>query len=96
MNLLIKFFLNIFDHFTEKQINKFLIKVFARDIPIIVDVGSHKGEYISNITKNFKFEIIYAFEPNPEIFQILKKKFTNNNNIKINNIVIGDFNDVKI
>ena len=96
MNLLIKFFLNIFDHFTEKQINKFLIKVFARDIPIIVDVGSHKGEYISNITKNFKFEIIYAFEPNPEIFQILKKKFTNNNNIKINNFGIGDFNDVKI
>ena len=94
MNLVIKFFLNFFDYFTEKKINEFLKKIFARDIPIIFDVGSHKGEYILNIKKNFKFKTIYAFEPNPEIFQILKKKFINERNIKLNNFGIGDLNSV--
>ena len=42
-----------------KRVIKFLNNY---EIDSIIDVGSHKGEYIFNILKNFEFEKIYSFE----------------------------------
>ena len=50
MNFIIKYILKFLDSFTEKQITNYLKIIFSSKIPLIIDVGSHKGEY--NMLKN--------------------------------------------
>ena len=58
MKILVKFILDLFDTITEIKTTKFLKKILSNDINVLIDVGSHKGEYISNIIKNFKYNKI--------------------------------------
>ncbi len=75
MKVIIKSLLDLFDYFTQKKILKEIKNQLKLERPItLIDVGAHKGEYISSIKKNFPIKKIYAFEPNSEIFNILKKK----------------------
>ena len=75
MKELIKIVLNLFDFFTQQKILKALSKkIKNNNISTLIDVGSHKGEYINSIKKKFDVQTIYGFEPNPEILRILKKK----------------------
>ncbi len=96
MKLFVKFLLDIFDKQTEKKINFFLKKIFGNEIQILIDVGSHKGEYIDNILNHFKFKKLYSFEPNPKIFNILTKKLKNHQDIEIFNYGVGDKNKTEI
>ena len=73
MKEIVKFILSIFDFFTQQKIiNALSKKIKDNKIKVLLDVGSHKGEYISSL-KKFLIENIYGFEPNPDIFKILKK-----------------------
>ena len=67
------------------------ISIYLRKLKIntIIDVGFHKGEFIDN---NFflKKKKIYAFEPNPKIYNYSKKKFKNKKKIKIFNYCLSD------
>ena len=74
MKLFVKLILDIFDKQTGEKIN-FYLKIFIDTIPVVIDVGSHKGEYIDNILNNFETKKIYSFEPNPKILKILRKNF---------------------
>jgi FkbM family methyltransferase len=96
MKILVKFILDLFDITTEIKIKKFFKKIFLNKINIIIDVGSHKGEYIFNIIKNFHYNKIYCFEPNPKIFNILKKKISKKQNIELNNIGVGNIEGSEI
>ena len=54
MKVFIKTILNIFDFFTQKKIINEIKSALNTQKPIsLIDVGSHKGEYISSIKKNF-------------------------------------------
>ena len=76
MKEIVKLILSIFDLFTQQKIiNALSKKIKDNKINILLDVGSHKGDYISSLNKKFSIENIYCFEPNPDIFEILKKKF---------------------
>ncbi len=80
MKELIKFILNIFDFFTQQKILRELEKkIIKKKIKILIDVGSHKGEYISSLKSRFYIDNIFGFEPNPNVFQILKKRFKDSN-----------------
>ncbi len=96
MKILVKFILDLFDTITEIKTTKFLKKILSNDINVLIDVGSHKGEYISNIIKNFKYNKIYSFEPNPKIFDELNKKLSNKKNIKLNLLGVGDCEKIEI
>ena len=96
MNFIIKYILKFLDSFTEKQITNYLKIIFGSKIPLIIDVGSHKGEYINNLIKNFKFKKIYAFEPSPKNFDQLKKIFQDKDNIELLNVGIGEKNEKRI
>ena len=74
MKFFVKLILDIFDKQTEKKINFYLHNIFIDKINVVIDVGSHKGEYIDNLLRNFEIKKLYSFEPNPKIFEILKKK----------------------
>tara|TARA_Y100000031_G_C8196635_1_gene374012 strand:- start:195 stop:908 length:714 start_codon:yes stop_codon:yes gene_type:complete len=77
MKDIIKIILNIFDFFTQQKIIKKIRSEFKTQKSIsLIDVGSHKGEYISSIKKNFDIKQIYGFEPNKDIFEILNKNFS--------------------
>ena len=77
MKDIIKIILNIFDFFTQQKIIKKIRSELKTQKSIsLIDVGSHKGEYISSIKKNFDIKQIYGFEPNKDIFEILNKNFS--------------------
>lgn len=90
MKVLIKLLLNLFDYFTQEKINLIIKKHLNLDYPItVIDVGSHKGEYISTIKKRFKINKIYGFEPNHEIYQNLFDKYKKDKRIVLNNCGIS-------
>ena len=89
MKEIVKFILSIFDFFTQQKIINALSKIIKNNkINILLDVGSHKGEYISSLNKNFLIGKIYGFEPNPDIFKTLKKRLCKSN-IKLFNYGIS-------
>ena len=65
-------FINFFDKFHQKRIIKFLQN---KKIRSVIDIGAHKGEFISYLLNIRSINNIHAFEPQPDIFKELKKKF---------------------
>lgn len=63
--------------------------------PLIFDIGANEGQSIERFKKIFESPIIHAFEPNLNGYEKLKSKFNNNSNIVINNIGIGDKEEIK-
>ena len=59
-------------------------------IDLIIDIGSHKGEFLSNVIKCIPFKKAYTFEPQKEVFEILKNNLINDNRILHNNLGISD------
>ncbi len=87
-------FVNFIDkNYHHKRLIKFLNNY---KIDLIIDVGSHKGEFIKNATKYIPFKKAYTFEPQKYIFEILKKNLNKDNRIMHNNIGIGDIKGKKI
>ena len=58
--------------------------------PKIIDIGAHLGESIKNFKKFTTEYKINSFEPNPELFQIINKKFEYDKKIIIKNYAISD------
>ena len=85
---MLKILINNLDSFQLYRIIKFLNK-FKFDI--IIDVGAHKGEFINYSLKYLNPKKIYAFEPQREINNFLKKRFKNKK-IEISNLAIGKSN----
>ena len=92
MSLLIKIILFFFDNLTRKKIFNHLKKINGTNFDFLIDVGSHKGEYIKDISKEFKIKDIWAFEPNPNVYENLKKNTKNINSIKYFNCALGEEN----
>ena len=64
---------NILDFYHQNRIVNFLKPL---KIDKVIDVGAHKGEFLSYILKLQNVKKIFAFEPQIAIFKILSKKFT--------------------
>ncbi len=80
--------INIIDLYHQKRIKNYLKKL---NLKYFIDVGAHKGEFLSNIlTLNYKK--IYCFEPQEKIFKILHKNFANKKNIKLFNLGLAHKN----
>jgi len=77
--MFIENFINFIDRvYHQRRILSFLQKY---SIKTIIDVGSHKGEFISYILKIPSISAIYAFEPQKNIFNILKNKYIKNKKV---------------
>lgn len=58
---------------------------------VFVDIGSNRGEAIlSMLVASGQVTHIHGFEPNPEVFQKLKKYFRNNPKVELHNFGLGD------
>jgi FkbM family methyltransferase len=51
---------------------------------IVMDVGGYKGEWSEIIIKKYN-PTVHIFEPVPDYYNIIKKRFSNNNKIKVYN-----------
>ncbi len=81
-------FINFVDrNYHHKRIVEFLKKY---KIDLILDIGSHKGEFIKNITPHISFKKVYSFEPQKDIFDILKNNFINDKRIIISNLGVSN------
>ena len=84
--------INFFDFYHQRRIINYLKKL---KINYFVDVGSHKGEFLSFLLK-LRYKKIYCFEPQKKIFKILFKKYRNKKNVEFYNIALSDKNTYKI
>ena len=76
-------FININYH--HRRIVKFLNR---NKISKLIDVGSHKGEFLQCFLKLKKIKTVYAFEPQIEIFKILNENLKKYRNINKYNIAL--------
>lgn len=61
------------------------------DIPLIFDIGAHKGESIRHFSEIFKNSVIHSFEPDPQSFSHLTSSFSNHPSIaKLNNLALSN------
>ena len=67
------------------RISRFLTNYMITEL---IDVGSHKGEFIKNFLKFNKIQTAYAFEPQKDIYKILQQNLKKNINIKKKNIAL--------
>ena len=72
------------------RLRRFYKSVLKTEAPVILDVGSNKGQTIDFFLKHFKNPKIYGFEPNHDLYLRLVEKYNNNNNIVITNCGISD------
>ncbi len=68
----------------------FIEKVLSRLIvdkknAVFFDIGANVGELSHILNHNLPNSLIYSFEPNPNIFQILAEKFKERDNVRIFN-----------
>lgn len=61
-----------------------------KKIDCVIDVGSHKGEFISKVIRNKNLPI-FSFEPQKKIIKILKKNTRQYNIKKYFNYALSDF-----
>ena len=64
MIFLDKFFL-FFSNYHHKKISNYLQKLELKEL---IDVGAHKGEFLSYVIKINSIKRFYAFEPQKKIF----------------------------
>ena len=79
---------NILDYYHQNRIINFLKPLH---IDKVLDVGSHKGEFLSYIL-SLSYKKIYCFEPQKKIFKILYKNFKNKKNVQLFNLGLADKN----
>ena len=82
-----KFNIINFDELLKEKVNK--------ENPIIFDVGGHNGGSIKRFKKIFDKPIIHSFEPNKEVFEVMKKNYQNDNQVYCNNFALGNVNEEK-
>ena len=96
MLFLIKLILQIFDKFTQDKVFKFIKTIVNDKINVLLDVGSHRGEYILSINKIFSINKIIGFEPNPKIYKILSNQTNKLKNTELLNFAVGEKNGTTI
>ena len=95
MKILEKLAIIFFDYldkfFHQRRIIKTLKKEVS-DLNNFIDVGAYKGTYTDLILNNFKPKKILMFEPQEEIFNFLKKKYSDNKDIYLFNKALSNEN----
>ena len=84
------FFEKIFDILDHIHQNRILYLIKKLDLETLIDVGSHKGEFLSFMLKNKNFKNFYAFEPQNNPYLILKRKNLKNSHVRIFKLAMSD------
>lgn len=79
--------------FTGLRLKKYY-RSLLRDIqkPVILDVGANRGQSIRFFLSLNKRSVIYAFEPNPVLFQQLSTTYNGSSNVHVFPFAVSDTN----
>lgn len=66
------------------------LKKMVPELTTIIDVGANSGQFTKVATHLYPQAQIYTFEPLPNLYPVIKKKFGSNPNIKTYNIALGN------
>ncbi|MAO32305.1 MAG: hypothetical protein CL824_02260 [Crocinitomicaceae bacterium] len=98
----IKKIVNIFGYdfkkFNKKDYDLSFDEILKKNLPndpIIFDVGANKGQSIEKYLKLFDNPTIHSFEPIKDEIHKLEKKYQKNTNIYLNNLALGEKNEIK-
>ena len=83
---------NLLHHIHQTRIIRYIKKFKTH---YFIDVGAHKGEFLTYLLKLKNIKKIYCFEPQKKIYRTLYKNFKNNKKIKFFNIGLGNNNTKK-
>ena len=93
MEIIISTLIDFIDkYYHQKNINNKLIDLNLKNA---IDIGAHKGEFLSSIISINKRIKVHSFEPQLTICKKLKSKFKNYKNIFIYNLAISNENKKK-
>ena len=87
---------NLINFLDKNYHHKRIIKYLRNHkIDSVIDAGAHKGEFLINIMSHVPFKKAYTFEPQLDVFNILKKKLNNDERIKHNNLALSEIIEKK-
>ena len=86
-------FFDLIDKFFHQKRIIFTLKKNISQLDNFIDVGAHKGTYTDLVLNNFKTKRIFMFEPQDIIFDYLKQKYSENENIFLFNTALSNKND---
>ena len=84
--MLIKNFFNFLSNFHYNKIYEYSKNL---NFEIMIDVGSHQGEFVSRFLHFKKIKNFFCFEPNKVLYKKLYKKYKNNKKIMIFDHALG-------
>ena len=87
-------FFDLLDKFFHQPRILGILKKKINEIDVFLDIGAHKGTYTDLVINNFKTKKILMFEPQEDIFNYLKKKYENKNNIFVINKALSDESNI--
>lgn len=67
-----------------------LPRTLRTSLDVVVDVGTNVGQWISAFMRFVQINHIEAFEPNPEVFEILKARFGNRSHTRLHKSAVGE------
>lgn len=71
------------------KLRRFYVKHLKNPAPLILDIGSNKGQTIDFFLGINKDSRIIGFEPNKQLFTELQRKYKRNKNIVIHNVGVS-------
>jgi len=75
------------EHFV---LQKELLRGIAKGMPeTIFDIGAHTGETVQYYRRLFPKSRIFAFEPNPELYQFCQQRFQEDKKVSIHQFAVG-------
>jgi len=77
----------------EKESYRIAIEQCSSDVKLIIDGGAHTGGSVDSFRKYAPTAKFLCFEPDPQIANILSKKFVNDKNVCIFVSALGDKNE---
>lgn len=77
------------------QIDQTILKQYLPDNPVILDAGAHNGSSSIQLINIWQAATIYAFEPVPNLFNLLKKNTNPYNQIHSFQVALGEKNEQK-
>ena len=85
--MLVENFFNFFNKFHHNSISKYSKNL---GFEIMIDVGAHKGEFLSSFLSIKKIKKFYCFEPQTEVFNMLSGIYKKNKKVLLFNIALGE------
>ena len=79
----------------KKEANLVLKLVKEKNLVLknVFDIGSFHGDYAFEIFKKFQHSNYYLFEPDKKNFDFIKKRFSNQNKLRVFNVAISNINN---